>query len=75
MVKPSVKKFCIEFSKDRNFRRNRSKKFWLAYLKVALMNKNWNEITSVKNKNEITFLRGDSCIMHHHMDYEKLIFG
>ena len=27
------------------------------------------------NKNEITFLRGDSCIMHHHMDYEKFIFG
>ena len=27
------------------------------------------------NKNEITFLRGDSCIMQHHMDYEKLIFG
>ena len=33
---------------------------------------------SNSNKNEITFLRGDSCIMHwmhHHMDYEKLIFG
>ena len=47
-VKPTVKNFCIDFSKERNARRKDTKKFWLAYLKVVLTEKNWLEVTRVK---------------------------
>ena len=49
-VKPKVKEFCIQFSKDRNVRRNDSKKFWLAFLKIALVKKDWHEVIRVKGK-------------------------
>ena len=47
-AKPCIKDFCIEFSKQRKSRRNDTKKFWLAYLKIVLVRKDWIEITRVK---------------------------
>ena len=44
-------------------------------IQIRHITKGQNTNMTNHNKNEITFLRGDSCIMHHHMDYEKLIFG
>ena len=47
-AKSNIKRFCIEFSKQRKARRNDSKNFWLAYLKIALVKKDWKEVTRVK---------------------------
>ena len=47
-AKPGIKDFCMKFSKDRMSRRNDTKKFWLAYLKIVLGIKDWPEVTRVK---------------------------
>ena len=47
-AKSNIKSFCIEFSKKRKARRNDSKQFWLAYLKLTLVKKDWKEVTRVK---------------------------
>ena len=47
-AKPSIKEFCITFSKERRAGRNDSKKCWLAYLKIVQVHKDWHEITRVK---------------------------
>ena len=39
-AKPNIKDFCIAFSTQRNLRRMDSKAFWLAYLKLVLVEKN-----------------------------------
>ena len=36
-AKPNIKDFCIAFSAQRNLRRMDSKAFWLAYLKLVLV--------------------------------------
>ena len=48
-AKPNIKDFCIAFSAQRNVRRMDSKAFWLAYLKLVLINKNWTEVARVKS--------------------------
>ena len=47
-AKPAIRDFCFEFSKQRKERRNDTKAFWFAYLKVVLEDKNWNEVARVK---------------------------
>ena len=47
-AKPAIREFCFEFSKQRNARRNDTKAFWFAYLKVVLGDKNWREVARVK---------------------------
>ena len=47
-AKSNIKSFCIEFSKKRKARRNDSKQFWLAYLKLTLEKKDWKKVTRVK---------------------------
>ena len=47
-AKANIKDFCISFSQQRNLRRMDSKSFWLAYLKVVLIDKNWTEVARVK---------------------------
>jgi len=47
-VKPSAKAFCMDFSRERAKRGLIQKKFWFAYLKVAIQSKNWQEIAKVK---------------------------
>ena len=47
-AKPNIKEFCIAFSTQRNLRRMDSKAFWLAYLKLVLVDKNWTEVARVK---------------------------
>ena len=49
-AKPSFREFCILFSSRRKKRRNDTKKFLFAYLKIALKFKNWKEITRTKEK-------------------------
>ena len=49
-AKPAIRKFCAEFSKQRKDRRNDSKAFWFAYLKIVLEDKNWMEVARVKTK-------------------------
>ena len=49
-AKPGIKEFCILFSKRRNNRRRDSKKFWFAYLKSALLTRNWSEVARIKEK-------------------------
>ena len=49
-AKPSIKEFCILFSKRRNKRRIDTKKFWFAYLKTALLARNWGEVARIKNE-------------------------
>merc|ERR1711954_496084 len=48
-AKPNIKDFCIAFSSRRNLRRKDSKAFWLAYLKLVLVNKNWMEVVRVRS--------------------------
>ena len=38
----------MEFSSQRSKKRNNSKQFWLAYLKIATELKNWKEVARVK---------------------------
>ena len=47
-AKPAIRDFCFEFSKQRKERRNDTKAFWFAYLKVVLEDKNWREVARVK---------------------------
>ena len=47
-AKPNIKEFCIVFSTQRNLRRMDTKAFWLAYLKLVLIHKNWTEVARVK---------------------------
>ena len=47
-AKPTIREFCFEFSKQRKARRNDTKAFWFAYLKVVLGDKNWGEVARVK---------------------------
>ena len=47
-AKPTIKEFCFEFSKQRKARRNDTKAFWFAYLKIVLGDKNWGEVARVK---------------------------
>ena len=47
-AKQNIKEFCATFSKQRNLRRMDTKAFWLAYLKIVLIDKNWTEIARVK---------------------------
>ena len=47
-AKPNIKDFCFAFSAQRNLRRMDSKAFWLAYLKLVLVDKNWTEVVRVK---------------------------
>ena len=47
-AKQNIKEFCASFSKQRNLRRMDTKAFWLAYLKVVLVDKNWTEVARVK---------------------------
>ena len=47
-AKPNIKEFCATFSTQRNIRRRDTKAFWLAYLKIALLDKNWTEVVRVK---------------------------
>ena len=47
-AKPIIKAFCYDFSKQRKHRRNDSKSFWLAYLKIVLGESNWSEVSRVK---------------------------
>ena len=49
-AKPAIREFCSEFSKQRKYRRNDSKAFWFAYLKIVLEDKNWTEVARVKTK-------------------------
>ena len=48
LVKPSVKDFCILYSKRRAARRKDTLKFWFAYLKVCLKDRNWLEVSRTK---------------------------
>ena len=48
-AKPNIKDFCIAFSTQRNLRRMDSKAFWLEYLKLVLVNKDWTEVVRVKS--------------------------
>ena len=47
-AKPSIKEYCIAFSTQRNLRRMDTKAFWLAYLKLVLVERNWAEVARVK---------------------------
>ena len=47
-AEPHIKEFCATFSTQRNIRRRDTKAFWLAYLKIALLDKNWTEVVRVK---------------------------
>ena len=47
-AKPAIREFCCDFSKQRKKRRNDTKAFWFAYLKVVLEDKNWREVARVK---------------------------
>ena len=58
-VKPSIKDFSILFSSRRSHRRRDSKRFWFAYLKIALQSKNWEEVVRVKQK--LTNLLEEDC--------------
>ena len=44
-LNPTSKNF---FSTQRNIRRRDTKAFWLAYLKISLIDKNWTEVVRVK---------------------------
>ena len=48
-AKPNITEFCIAFSIQRNRRRMDTKAFWLAYLKLVLVDKNWMEVARVKS--------------------------
>ena len=41
---------CLEFSSQRSEIRNNSKQFRLAYLKIAVEKKNWQEVSRVKSQ-------------------------
>ena len=48
VAKQNIKEFCATFSIQRNRRRMDTKAFWLAYLKLVLINKNWTEVARAK---------------------------
>ena len=50
MAKPEIKDFCIGFSKMRKMARRDTAKFLLAYLKIVLNEKNWAEVSRVKEE-------------------------
>ena len=54
LVKPSIKLFCQHFSTQRRRRLRDTKKYLFAYLKIALNDKNWEEVVRVKK--ELTML-------------------
>ena len=58
LVKPSLKEFCITYSKHRASRRRGTLKFWFAYLKVCLNKKNWSEVTRAKQEIEHIMYEG-----------------
>jgi exonuclease III len=49
-AKPEIKKFCIGYSINRKIQRNQTKQYLLSYLKLALADKDWNEVARVKGK-------------------------
>ena len=49
LAKPEIKQFCLSCSTQRGHRRKCSKKFLLACLKVAYLNKDWPEISRIKS--------------------------
>ena len=49
-AKPGIKDFCVIFSKRRSQRRKDTKKFWFAYLKTALLAKDWSEVARTKEE-------------------------
>ena len=50
VAKPEIRDFCTGFSVHRNVQRNNTKKFLFSYLKVALSDKNWNDVAMIKEK-------------------------
>ena len=50
LMKPKIREFCISFSKERNFRRICLKKFLLSSLKIASVNKDWDEVLRIKSE-------------------------
>ena len=60
LVKPSIKEFCIIYSKRRASRKKDTLKFWFAYLKVCLNDKNWKEVSRVKEVIKDLILEGAS---------------
>ena len=50
LAKPEIKHFCIAYSIDRKRKRAQNKKFLLSFLKLALENKNWEEVANAKEQ-------------------------
>ena len=50
LAKPEIKHFCIAYSIDRKRKRAQNKKFLLSSLKLALENKNWEEVANAKEQ-------------------------
>ena len=50
VAKSEIRDFCIGFSVQRNIQRSNNRKFLFSYLKVALNDKNWDEVALVKEK-------------------------
>ena len=50
VAKPSFREFCILFSSRRAKRRDDTKKFWFAYLKLVLNLKKWDEVSRIRKK-------------------------
>ena len=48
MVKPSIRDFCILYSKTRARKKRYAIKFWYACLKICLQEKNWKEVSRIK---------------------------
>ena len=50
LAKPKIKNFCISFSINRKEQRTQTKLFLLSYLRIALGNKEWEEVARIKEK-------------------------
>ena len=60
LLKPSIKEVCIIYSKRRASRKKDTLKFWFAYFKVCLNDKDWKEVSRVKEVIKDLILEGAS---------------
>ena len=50
LAKPKIKEFCISFSINRKEKKSQTKLFLLSLLRLALNNKDWDEVARVREK-------------------------
>ena len=58
-AKPEIRDFCVGFSFQRKMQREHTKKFLFSYLKLALIDKNWEEVARIREKLDV-MLKADT---------------